>query len=53
MQIKDLIRLLDVYDDELEIYSLIRIDGEEYSLEIKGIGAIEDEDSIYIFSKDE
>ncbi|MDU2648347.1 MAG: hypothetical protein E6296_06700 [Anaerococcus vaginalis] len=49
-QLKD---LLDIYDDELEIYNLIKIDGGEYSLEIKGIGTIEEEDRIYIFSKDE
>lgn len=49
-QLKD---LLDIYDDELEIYNLIEIDGGEYSLEIKGIGTIEEEDRIYIFSKDE
>lgn len=49
-QLKD---LLDVYDDALEICNLIRVDGEEYCLDIKGIGSFEDEDSLYIFSKDE
>lgn len=53
MNVGELKELLDNYDDELEIYNLIKIDGGEYSLEIKGIGTIEEEDRIYIFSKDE
>lgn len=55
MKIKELKEMLDVFNDELEIFNLIRIDGVDYSLEIKGVGAVEDEGKIklFIFSKDE
>lgn len=53
MKVKELKEILDVYSDELEIFNLARIDGEDYSLEIKGVIAVEDEDRVFIFTKDE
>ena len=53
MKIKELKEMLDVFNDELEIFNPIRIDGADYSLEIKGVVAVEDEDKVFIFSKDE
>ena len=53
MKIKELKERLDVFNDELEIFNLARIDGEDYSLDIKGVVAVEDEDRVFIFTKDE
>lgn len=53
MKIKELKEMLDVFNDELEIFNLAMIDGDDYSLEIKGVVAVEDEDKVFIFSKDE
>lgn len=55
MNVKELKEILDVYSDELEIFNLARIDGADYSLEIKGVGAVQDEgdNKVFIFSKDE
>ena len=35
MKIKDLKEKLDVFNNELEIFNLARIDGEDYSLDIR------------------
>ena len=53
MKIKELKEKLDVFNDELEIFNLARIEGADYSLDIKGVVAVEDEDRVFIFSKDE
>lgn len=55
MTVGELKELLDNYDDELKVYNLnfIRIGDEAFIPGIKGIGAIKEEDSIRIFSKDE
>lgn len=55
MKVKELKEILDVYNDEVEIFNLARIDGSDYNLEIKGVGAVqgEDENRVFIFSKDE
>lgn len=53
MKIKDLKNLLDIYDEDEEIESLIRVDGTDYVVEIKGLFADNEADKIYIFSKDE
>lgn len=53
MTVGELKDLLDVYDDEVEIANFIKIDGDDYSFDIKGVGTIEDEDRVFIFSKDE
>ncbi|MCW6678197.1 hypothetical protein NH286_03390 [Anaerococcus sp. NML200574] len=55
MKVKELKETLDIFNDEVEIFNFVRIDGEDYSLEIKGVGAVEDEGKIklFIFSKDE
>lgn len=55
MNVGELKELLDNYDDELKVYNLnlIRIGDEAFIPNIKGIGAIKEEDSIRIFSKDE
>ena len=55
MKIKELKEILDVYNDEVEIFNFVRIDGEDYNFEIKGVGAIQDdgERKAFIFSKEE
>lgn len=55
MTVGELKELLDNYDDELNVYNInfIRIGDEAFIPGSKGIGAIEEEDSISIFSKDE
>lgn len=53
MKIKELKEMLDVFNDELEIFNYVRIDGEDYSLDIKGVVAVEDEDRVFIFTKNE
>ena len=53
MQIKDLIKLLEDYDENDEVMCLIKIDGVDYDLEIEGVGTIEDDDVIYVYAKDE
>ena len=55
MKVKELKEVLDIFNDEVEVFNLARIDGEDYNFEIKGVGAVEDEGKIKIFilSKDE
>lgn len=53
MQIKDLIKLLEGYSENDEVMCLIKIDGADYDLDIEGVGAIEDDEVIYVFAKDE
>lgn len=53
MQIKDLIRLLEDYNENDKVMCLIKIDGADYDLDIEGVGTIEDEDVIFIYAKDE
>ena len=50
MQIKDLIRLLKKHDEDAKVESLVRIDGVDYDLKIEGVGAIEDDEVIYVYS---
>lgn len=52
MQIKDLIRLLEHYDEDSEIECFISVDGADYDLDIEGVGTIEDDEVIYIYAKD-
>lgn len=55
MNVGELKELLDNYDDELNVYNInfLRIGDEAFIPGSKGIGEIEEEDSICIFSKDE
>lgn len=55
MKVKELKEILDIFNDEVEIFNIARIDGEDYNFEIEGVGAVEDEGKIKIFilSKDE
>ena len=53
MQIKDLIKLLEDYNENDEVICLIKIDGADYDLDIEGIGTIEDDGVIFIYAKDE
>lgn len=53
MQIKDLIRLLEQYNENDEVKFMAIIDGADYSLDIEGVGTIEDDDVIYVYAKDE
>lgn len=53
MQIKDLMKLLEKYDEDAEIECFISADGTDYDLDIEGVGTIEDDEVIYIYAKDE
>lgn len=53
MRIKDLIKLLEKYDEDSEIECFISADGADYNLDIEGVGTIEDDEVIYIYAKDE
>lgn len=53
MKIKDLIRLLEQYNENDEVMCMTIIDGADYSLDIEGVGTIEDDDVIYVYAKDE
>ncbi|WP_243344590.1 hypothetical protein [Anaerococcus sp. AGMB09787] len=53
MQIKDLISLLEQYNENDEVICMAIIDGSDYALDIKGVGTIEDDDVIYVYAKDE
>lgn len=50
MQIKDLIRLLKEHDEDAKVESLVNIDGVDYDLKIEGVGTIEDDEVIYVYS---
>lgn len=50
MKIKDLIRLLKEYDEDAKVESLVTIDGIDYDLKIEGVGTIEDDEVIYVYS---
>lgn len=49
MKVKELKEILDIFNDEVEVFNLARIDGEDNNFEIKGIGAVEDKGKIKIF----
>ena len=53
MQIKDLIKLLEKYDEDSDIECFISADGADYNLDIEGVGTIKDDEVIYIYAKDE
>lgn len=53
MKIKDLIRLLEQYNENDEVMCMTIIDGVDYDLDIEGVGTIEDDDVIYVYAKDE
>lgn len=53
MQIKDLVRLLEQYNENDEVMCMTIIDGSDYGLDIEGVGTIEDDDVIYVYAKDE
>lgn len=53
MQIKDLIRLLENHHKDAEVKCLVKNDGDEYDIEIEGVGTIEDDEVIYVYAKEE
>lgn len=52
MQIKDLIRLLKTHDEDDEVKCLALVEGADFTLELEGLGTIEDDKVIYIYAKE-
>lgn len=53
MKIIDLIKLLETHDEDDEVKCLALIEGADFTLELEGVGTVEDDKVIYIYAKEE
>ena len=51
MQIKDLIKLLETHDKDDEVKCLALVEGADFTLELEGVGEIEEDETVYIYAK--
>lgn len=53
MKIIDLIKLLETYDKYDEVKCLALVEGADFTLELEGVGTVEDDKVIYIYAKED